>query len=347
MQAATGGAAWLEEVKARVEERLEAFFDEKRAAALRLAPQTEELVEAVAQLTLRGGKRFRPALMVAAFRAVAPEEAWVEVIDAGAALELMQTYLLIHDDWMDADDERRGGPAVHAWLRDRHGGDRHLGDSLAILAGNLASAQAWDLLARGVRREPARSRAIDVFLDVHQEVVFGQQLDLLGDADVPRMQRLKTGSYTVRGPIALGAVLGEATDDERAALEAFAEPLGEAFQMRDDLLGTFGDPARTGKPSGGDLRAGKRTSLVRALESIASVEQAAAVRAVLGRADAGEDALQRAREALIASGARQRVEARLAELVREATQSLAGAPLRAPGVDMLRELADRLAVRDR
>lgn len=339
--------SWLWEVRSLVDERLAAFFDAKRSSAASLAPEAVELVEAVAMLTLRGGKRLRPALLVAAHRAVRPEGRADEVTDACAALELLQSYLLIHDDWMDHDEERRGGPSVHVALREAHGGDPHLGASLAILAGNLASAQAWDLLAGGAWPAETKARAIAVFLEMHQEVVFGQQLDLLASENVSLMQQLKTGSYTVRGPLLLGAALAGAGEAERAALEAYGNPLGEAFQMRDDLLGTFGDPRATGKPAGGDIRAGKRTALVRAAEERASRADLDAFRAVLGRADASDADVAGAAELLTACGAKAAVEARLGALLDEARAALDTRALRAPGTEMLSELANRLAVRDR
>jgi len=340
-------AGWLAGVRSRVDSRLERYFEAKRAAAKALTPEAPELVEAVERLTMRGGKRFRPALLAASFQAVDPERHPSEVVDAAAALELLQTYLLIHDDWMDQDEERRSGPAVHAALREAHGGDAHLGASLAVLAGNLASAQAWELLASIEVAEDHRREAIAVFLAIHQEVVFGQQLDLLASERVSLMQRLKTGSYTVRGPLLLGGALAGASRGQRCALEAFGAPLGEAFQIRDDLLGTFGDPAATGKPVDTDLRAGKRTALVRAAEERANPDDLSALRAAFGHPEASAEAIERARRVLADCGAKEAVEARLSALLAEAKLALEGAPLHVPVTETLRELADLLAVRDR
>ncbi len=337
---------WLDEVRGLVERRLRDFLATKRAEASEHAPEAGELVDAIERLTLRGGKRFRPALLTASYLAVAPDGSPADVVDAGAALELMQSYLLIHDDWMDDDDERRGGPSVHVALSDRHG-DARLGASLSILAGNLASAHAWELLAQGPWSPAAGARAIAVFLEMHQQVVIGQQLDLLATPEVSRMQRLKTGSYTVRGPLRLGAALGGADAPTLEALTAFGEPLGEAFQMRDDLLGAFGDPRATGKPAGNDLRAGKRTSLIRAAEERASGEALAPVRAALGRSDATDAEVAAALAVLESSGARGAVEARLDGLLAEASNRLALAPVASPGREMLGELVQRLGVRDR
>lgn len=338
---------WLEDVRALIDARLASHFARERERAAALSPEGGSLNDAIATLTMRGGKRLRPALLVAAFRSVDEAAPLDDAIEAGAALELLQSYLLIHDDWMDHDEERRGGPSVHAALRDANGNDAHLGASLAVLAGNLASAHAWALLT-GIGGPEARLReAIDVFIAIHREVVLGQQLDLLGSKDVSRMQQLKTGSYTVRGPLALGAVLGGASAAQHEALARFGGPIGEAFQMRDDLLGAFGDPRETGKPAGNDLRAGKRTALINAAEERASESDLALLRSVLGRADASDSEVGLALEVLERSGAKAAVESRLRALLDEALETLSSAPLAETGVTMLRELAELLAVRSR
>ncbi|HJL16124.1 MAG TPA: polyprenyl synthetase family protein [Sandaracinaceae bacterium LLY-WYZ-13_1] len=335
---------WLAEVKDGVEARLREILAEDRARLVAIAPEAAELMEGVESLTLRGGKRLRPAVLYAAYRAVRPEAGVGDVVDAGAALELLQSYLLIHDDWMDGDEERRGGPSVHALLRDRHG-DARLGASLAILAGNLACTLSWRRFERATGEPGRREAALAVVTRMHEEVLVGQQLDLRAVEDVSRMQQLKTGSYTLRGPIALGAALAGATDAQSAALDRFAHPLGEAFQMRDDLLGTFGDPASTGKPAGNDLRAGKRTALVAAAEARCDEARLAPLRTVLGNPEASDAAVGDAIALLEASGARDAVETRLSALLDEARAALADAPLHEPGVTMLNEVADRLAYR--
>jgi len=233
---------------------------------------------------------------------------------------------------------------VHASLGARHG-DAHLGASLSILAGNLACAQSWRLFEGAAGDAALRERAFRVVMRMHEEVLIGQELDLLAVEDVSRMQQLKTGSYTLRGPIALGAALGGANEAQERALDRFATPLGEAFQMRDDLLGTFGDTRSTGKPAGNDLRAGKRTALIAAAEARCTAADLAPLHAVLGDARATDADVRRAIELLDRSGARVAAEERLDALLGEARAPLAGAPLSAPGVAMLGDLADKLAHR--
>jgi geranylgeranyl diphosphate synthase type I len=342
--------AWTEQVIACVNARLTRFFEEKQAQAQELSPRAPELVQAAAELTMRGGKRMRALAIYAGYRAVAqrPSEADFEsVVSLGAAIELLQTYLLIQDDWMDDDEERRGGPATHVALA-QHYGDAKLGASMAILAGDVAAGFAFELLHAARFPEGKTAAAFEAFARMHFEVVAGQQLDLLRYESVELIHHLKTGSYTVRGPVTLGALVGDATSGQLTALAEFARPLGIAFQLRDDLLGTFGDSRSTGKPAGHDLREGKNTALVaegRALLGAAEREQ---LDRVLGNPNASAGALQGVAVALERSGARARVENLLKEqldLARSALQT--GARLEADGVSMLLVLLDRIALRDR
>ena len=339
---------WFGAIRSAVDDRLERYFAQQRERAAALSAGGEPLTDAVADLTLRGGKRLRPALLCAAFRATsgdAPATLPAAVIDVCASLELLQTFLLIHDDWMDQDERRRGGPTVHAAMRRRHG-DKHLGDSLAILAGNLASAYAWQLVTHADTPPETGQRLLRVFFEMHQEVVHGQQLDLLAAEDVSLMQQLKTGSYTVRGPLALGAALAGASDRQQSVLQCFGRPLGEAFQMRDDLLGTFGDGERTGKSALSDLRRGKRTALVRAAEQLGTDVELEPLRQVLSARGGTDQALERAREVLVTTGAKAAVEDRLTQLVESAREAVV-APLQEPGISMLLDLAARVGERDR
>ena len=336
--------AWLGAVRESVDHELASLFESKRQLTRRIGGEGTVLVDAIAELTMRGGKRLRPAVLYAGHRASArPENGDPQaLLHVACALELLQSYLLIHDDWMDHDDERRGGPSVHAALR-AHTGSAHLGDALAILAGDLASAYAWELMMRaaeGLACGPALTQA---FVRMHQEVVLGQELDLVATRDVSRMQKLKTGSYTIEGPLRLGAILGGASAEQHAALEAFGAPLGEAFQVRDDLLGAFGDPARTGKPRGNDLRAGKRTVLVLECERASLPEERALLADVLGREGASDAEVLAVLAMMERTGVRARVEDRLHQLLGAARGALTRASLVPEGQAQLLDLVDALA----
>ncbi len=333
-------AQWMKDVKEGVDARLNSYFDAKEAEARTISPDSVELVDGIRSLTMRGGKRFRPMMVEAGYRAVAPEGPEQAAIDAGAGLEILQSYLLIHDDWMDQDEERRGLPAVHMMYRERY--DGHLADSLAILAGDLACAYSQELVL-GSDFGARLAQGVEIFMRIQKEVILGQHLDCTANADVARMHDLKTTSYTVRGPLLLGACLAGATEAQASALSTYAGPLGESFQLADDLLGTFGDMGKTGKP-GNDLRNGKRTSLVGEAERLLAPGE----RDALDRVMAGEQAeevIAAAAELLITSGARANVEARLRARSEEAKAVLSDTPLDENTKEILRGLADRLALR--
>lgn len=345
-----GREPWASQVIARVNARLQKFFAEQMVHARKLSPRGPELVEAVADLTMRGGKRLRPLVIFAGFRATSPlitERDWQSIVTLGASIELLQSYLLIQDDWMDNDDQRRGGPSTYAAMR-RHFKDERLGASLTILASDVAMGFALELL-HGTRFPSGRTReALHAFGSMHMEVVFGQQLDLLAHEDVALTQHLKTGSYTMRGPMGLGALLADASPDQLRELMRFAQPLGIAFQLRDDVLGTFGDPAVTGKPVGHDLREGKYTALISEARVLLSSTERERLDAVLGDRSASLESVQSVVRMLDTSGARARVEATLSARLSEARRALTAASSLVPeGVGMLFELLDRTALRER
>ncbi|MBI2392683.1 MAG: polyprenyl synthetase family protein, partial [Deltaproteobacteria bacterium] len=303
------------------------------------------IAAALGELVRRGGKRLRPALLAAAARACG-RGLDAAVVDAGCALELLQAYFLVHDDWMDGDVTRRGGPAVHVVLAARHH-DEHLGAALAVLAGDLGCALAHRVLI-GIDAS-TRAEAMVSFARVHEEVVLGQALDLtLGAHDlaaVERMHALKTASYTSRGPVELGAILAGASREAREALDRFAAPVGVAFQLRDDLLGVFGTEAETGKPVGADLRARKRTALVaEAIARAADPQRVRLERMLEGGTPTDED-VTFAADVIEGSGARAAIEARTSALLAEGRAALSTAPIADEGRVILDALALALAER--
>lgn len=341
---------WTSQVVARVDSRLDAFFAEKRAYAAGLSPCAHELVDAVVDLTMRGGKRLRPQLIYAGYRATSglgSGHDWSAVASLGAAIELLQTYLLMQDDWMDDDAERRGGPATHVACAAKVKSPK-LGAGLAILASDVAAGFAVELLHATAFPPPRAADALAAFTDMHLEVVCGQQLDLLGHQDVSLTQQLKTGSYTVRGPVVLGALLAGASATQLEALEAFALPLGVAFQLRDDLLGTFGKSSATGKPVGHDLRKGKNTALVAEARRVCGAHDLTRLDSVLGNATASNSEIDAITLLFERSGVRANVEAELRARLTQARRALREAScLTGEGAGMLFELIERLAQRDR
>jgi geranylgeranyl diphosphate synthase type I len=330
-------------VRARVDAHLAPWLGARVAEAARRGHEVEAVADAIRGLVLRGGKRLRAVLAAASYEACGGESEPVSII-AGAAIELLQAYLLVHDDWMDGDDVRRGGPSVPAALRQRFADS---GDAASILAGDLACGWSQAALLE-LEIEPARVLlAARELAQIQEEVVSGQVLDVCGQArdanEVEAVHLLKTASYTVRGPVVIGARLAGACQGQVAALTAFAAPLGVAFQLRDDVLGVFGDPRALGKPQGGDLRKGKRTALV--VEAASDAVAAQRIERVLGRADATAEEVADAVAALEGCGARARVEERIAALVRASRQALDRAQLALPGRTWLERAASVMTER--
>src|SRR5215475_10788135 len=275
------------DLRPRVEKALSAFLARQRARLDAIDPGLDPVADAIEDFVLLGGKRLRPAFGYWGYRAAGGVDR-DELVAALAALELVQASALMHDDVMDASDFRRGEPAVHRRFAATHrrndwaGDPEGFGRAAAILLGDLCLAWSDELL-HGSGLDPyALARARPVFDEMRTEVSAGQYLDVLAqvsrDTSVERastIARYKSAKYTVERPLLFGAALADAPAPVRAAFSGYGLPLGEAFQLRDDILGVFGDPAVTGKPAGDDMREGKRTVLVAYAVSHASEVQLA------------------------------------------------------------------------
>lgn len=335
----------LTAVKRDVDSRLAGYLDEHLAAAKAFGPGVTEMVSALRDLTLRGGKRARAALLVAGYRAASTGASLEPALDAGVALELLHAYFLVHDDWMDHDETRRGGPSVHAALA-RRLRSREKGEASAILAGDYAVALAADALARVDVAPERMGRVLGCFAEMQLAAVTGQQLDLLANAaDVEKVYELKTGSYTIRGPLRMGALMAGGSARLLTALDRFALPVGIAYQLRDDLLGVFGDPKATGKPFGSDLRAGKNTIVLLTALKRARGRDHRLLKAVIGNARATKAELEQAVDVIERSGARELVEKRIEELTASALEALQAGRLPPSGALLLEGAARVLTLR--
>lgn len=335
----------IERVRHDVDARLAGFLDARVADSARHGEDVEAMARSVRDLTLRGGKRLRAALVLVGYLAhndKLPEE---PALDASVAFELLQTYLLVHDDWMDGDELRRGGPSVPAMLR-RHHGSQHLGDAAAILAGDYAAALSLDVLSRLEAPPDRLVRALSLFAEIQQHVICGQQIDIAGRVtEVEAFYGLKTGSYTVRGPLLLGAILAGAPRNVMMGLEEYAGPMGIAFQMQDDLLGVFGDSAKTGKPVGEDLRKAKSTVVLHKARTVLQGADRKLFDAVVGNPRATPDDLAKLTSVLDERGVRASVIRRIGELIRQSLDALANVPTSASSRAWLLGAASMIASR--
>jgi geranylgeranyl diphosphate synthase type I len=312
----------------RIDARLEEFLDARAAELLAVSPQLAPVAEVVHR-SIRGGKRLRAAFCWQGWRGAGGEGDDTAAVGLAAALELFHVAALVHDDVMDRSPTRRGVPTVHRAMAQHHRdsglvGDatRH-GDEVAVLVGDLCLTWSDQLLTTSVAGSPHRQAVHQAFDLMRTQVIAGQYLDLLeaarpgGSSDVDDVRAVlhyKSAKYTVEHPLVLGGALAGASADLRAAYAAFGLPVGEGFQLRDDLLGVFGDPARTGKPADDDLREGKHTLLVSYAAERATGRQREVLDRHLGAPDLDADGAEALRSVLVATGARSRAESRISEL---------------------------------
>lgn len=350
----------LDQIPEVVHERLTRFLDARAEDVAAIGGPVTEAVGYLRDFVLNGGKRIRPLNVWAGFLAARGVEKSGEkleaVLDAAASLEFIQACALIHDDIIDSSDTRRGFPTVHRAVEKFHGdshleGDSaHFGESVAILAGDLALVWAEDMLQDSGLSPEALSRARDAWRGMRTEVIGGQLLDIYLEAQASEslelanaVNRFKTAAYTIERPLHLGASLAGADEELIQALRNYGHDIGIAFQLRDDLLGVFGDPRITGKPAGDDIREGKRTVLLSlALERADKndPEAAAAIRAAVGTVTDPAEITSIA-DLIRTTGAEDEVEKQITELTASGLSYLEIDSIQ----DEVREQLRRLAVR--
>jgi geranylgeranyl diphosphate synthase type I len=296
------------------------------------------VAEAMSNFLLDGGKRLRPLFAYCGYLAAGGAED-ESVIAAVSSLELLQACALIHDDLMDGSDTRRGRPSIHRWFEGIHvnedlsGSASNYGTAAAILLGDLALVWSDQMLHRSGITSEALLRSLRTIDEMRVELMAGQFLDIheqaLATQSVARslkIARYKSGKYTIERPLHFGACLAASDPRERANYIAiFSEyglPLGEAFQLRDDLLGVFGDPSTTGKPSGDDLREGKPTALMAMTQDRANESQELIISRYFGKADLDDAGLEKLRTVITDTGAKEHVEQLIEKLTLTALDSL-------------------------
>ncbi len=337
-----------------ITERLRRYLHDRRAQTAYIGGDYDTLVAALEDFVLNGGKRLRPAFAYWGWRAVAIEDPGPDVLLLFSALELLHACALVHDDVIDDSSTRRGRPTTHVRFAALHrergwrGSPERFGMSAAVLLGDLALAWADDIVF-GVDLPPDAQRRIHrVWGEIRTEVLGGQYLDIVAEASAAEsiasamnVDTFKTACYTVARPLQLGAAAAADRPDVQALFGQFGNDLGVAFQLRDDVLGVFGDPAVTGKPSGDDLRSGKRTVLL--AEALELADKSDPLAAKLLRSSIGapltDAQVGQLRDVIVSVGALAAAERRIAELTERALATLAAAPISAAAKAGLSELA--------
>ncbi|WP_246036197.1 polyprenyl synthetase family protein [Sinomonas susongensis] len=323
---------------------LNGFLEARAAAMASVSAEVAPLMDAISGL-VTGGKRLRALFCYWGWRGAGGDVLGRDAVQAGVALELFQGAALIHDDIIDRSDIRRGGPSVHrrfgqlhrdrGWALD----EERFGQAAAILTGDLCLSFCEEAFTAIGPAAGSTTSARRIFNTMRAEVMAGQYLDILEEVAGPsrprseavataaNVIRYKSAKYSTEHPLAIGGALAGADAGLLDAYSRFSLPLGEAFQLRDDVLGVFGDPQTTGKPAGDDLREGKRTVLVAYALERTTAEGAALLEASLGRQDLTDDDVERLREVIGGSGALDATEALIDGLSTRAFEALAELPV--------------------
>jgi geranylgeranyl diphosphate synthase type I len=366
-----------------VQSGIDAFLDDRHPILAEIAPDLAPFIDYSRDL-LKGGKRFRALFCYWGWQAVSggttgfdplafdgdgaerTSDDLAAVVLAASALEIFHAAALVHDDIMDNSDTRRGRPAAHKRFEKLHsdgrwnGSARGFGQSSALLLGDLLLGWSDELFDSGIHRlasESARLGSRREFNLMRTEVTVGQYLDILEeqawrsfpeDGQLSRAERViiyKSAKYSIEAPLAIGATLGDGSSEQVKALRDFGLPLGIAFQLRDDILGVFGDPEMTGKPSGDDLREGKRTVLIALARTMLAPNATSLLDELLGDPELSTEQVSMLQASIRGCGAVDEVERIIEQNVRTALASIAGAPISSAAKTQLAALADTVAKR--
>ncbi|QGU05017.1 polyprenyl synthetase family protein [Corynebacterium comes] len=354
----------LDQIPAAAREELSRFVTARRSQVSAIGAPVTEAVSHLEDFVLGGGKRIRPLYVWAGFVGGGGFDNSTEdpaaVLRAAASLEFIQACALIHDDIIDSSDTRRGNPTVHRAVEAAHrtnnwsGDPAHFGESVAILVGDLALVWAEDMLQDSGLSVEALQRAREPWRAMRTEVLGGQLLDISLEATAEEdisladsVNRFKTAAYTIERPLHLGAAIAGADQITIDAFRGYGRDIGIAFQLRDDQLGVYGDPAVTGKPAGDDLREGKRTVLLATALKLADDRDPAAaaeLRAGIGAtSDAGE--IARLADIIAETGAVEEIEERITALTTSGIAHLETADISPEVTATLTDLAHRATAR--
>ncbi len=324
----------LKDYQRRLQPYLEEFFEEKIKQSKQVDPLATQTLKIIKKFVLSGGKRLRPALVYYGYLAAKGEKN-EGIVKASISIELIHSFLLIHDDIIDRDDKRHGGETVHVTYKKMakrffpSADQEHFGNSMAIVAGDLAMMMGNEVLFNMDFPPEVILKALNKLQEIVYVTIPGEMVDVVLEAqgrateeEIMRMYEGKTARYTFEGPLQLGAVLAGADERFVESLSAYAIPLGIAFQIRDDILGVFGDEKKLGKPVGSDIIEGKQTILVvKALEK-GNRKQKTRVKALLGKTDLTQVEIEEFRQLVTETGALDYANKKCQDLIDESLEAL-------------------------
>lgn len=324
----------LKEIRNSINQELLNFVAAENKYLNEIASELAPVASAMERFLLDSGKRLRPLFAYIGFLGTGSKPS-IEILRACASLELIHVCALMHDDVMDASDTRRGAPAIHKAFEALHndqklsGSSEQFGISAAILLGDLALVWSAKMLHQSGIDGETLIRSLPMYDEMRVELMAGQYLDVyeqaLASESVERslkVARYKSGKYTIERPLHFGAALGNGKPDLFDTYSKYGLPLGEAFQLRDDILGIFGDPQETGKPAGDDLREGKRTVLLAKVMELADSSQKTEISSALGNQSLDLAQVNKVRDIFISTGALSEVEELISTLTSNAQSAL-------------------------
>jgi len=306
----------LKEWKTDINKELEEALEKAREEAEEIHPEGEKVIEYLKDYTLRGGKRLRPGLIIAGYKAVGKGK-YNEIVNASAAIEFLQSYLIIQDDIYDEDDLRRGEPTVHKMYEEYHkeelseGNSKKFGRDLATIAGDVAASLATTQLLESEFDKETRIKATKKLERINRNTNYGQALDLktndkklenTEEKDVLTVHNTKTANYTVAGPLTIGCILGKGTKKQKEILRNYGMDVGLGFQFYDDILGLYGTKEKLGKPVDSDMKEGKKTLLMIKAYENGNKEQRKKIKETLGNKNITDNDIREIREIVKETG---------------------------------------------
>lgn len=348
----------LKEYAGKINSELENYLDKKIGQAGTLSNFSKELAENIKEYNLRGGKRLRPVFLIFGYKCMNGKNE-DEIVKASISLELMQGFLLVHDDIMDQDPIRRGRPSFHK-IYEKIAEDKfpgfdsgRFGEAVGIAAGDILYSFTIDAIVKSDFPVGLKQKALKKVNEICYNTALGQVLDFrngasssINEEDIMKVLEYKTAKYTVEGPLHVGAILAGANENELKKLSDYALPLGIAFQIQDDILGTFGKEKETGKPSDSDLKEGKKTLLVLKAFENADENQKKKLELGLGNENLSEKEADELREIIKETGAYAYAKDKAEKLINEAKKAISNSNFSEEGKSFLIGIADYMLERD-
>lgn len=348
----------IQKYQNEINRRLELFFNRKIEGASEISSDIREVIVNAKEYTMRGGKRLRPIFLIYGYKCFDNSNI-DKIIDVSISVELMQSYLLIHDDIMDEDDLRRGKPTFHVVYKNigeqkfRRNKSFRFGENIAIVTGDILEAFGEEIIANAPFSGELIKKALIKYTEIVKNVNYGQLLDIMSEMkkdvtekDILLLYKLKTASYTIEGPLHIGAILGGATNKDLEILSRYAIPLGLAFQVKDDILGLFGSEKKIGKPVGSDLSEGKKTLLILCALKNADKESKKYINDVLGKSEITVEEINNVIDIVTKTGSLDYSLKLIKEYTKEAIRNIKNSDFKDEAKEFLIAIADYIGKRE-